>query len=129
MDTGSLKLKVPPGFSLKATVLSHGWHECAPMNWSEGGRCFQAIERDGDHVRRVSVVENGHGRRAPQLAVRVDGGDLGNDILQRTRDRFRVTLGLDRDLSEFYELCAQHPRLKAIPRIGGGRLIRSASRY
>ncbi len=127
METGSFKLKVPPGFSLKATVLSHGWHECAPMNWSEGGRCFQTIESSGDRTRRVSVVENGHSRREPQLSVRVDGGDIDDEVLQRTRHRLRVTLGLDRDLSEFYELCVLHPRLKAIPRIGGGRLIRSAS--
>ena len=120
-------MRVPAGFSLKATVLSHGWHECAPMNWSEGGRCFQTIESHGDGTLRVSVVENGHGRRATQLAVRVDGGDPDDGVLQRTRDRLRVTLGLDRDLSEFYELCAKHPRLKAIPRIGGGRLLRSAS--
>lgn len=123
----TFQLDHPQGFSLKATVLSHGWHECAPMNWSEGGRCFQIIECNGVRPHRVSVVENGRGPRARHLAVRVDGADLDNGGLGRTRDCLRVTLGLDRDLSEFYELCAQHPRLKAIPRIGGGRLIRSAS--
>ena len=123
----TFQLDSPQGFSLKATVLSHGWHECAPMTWSEGGRCFQTIECNGDRPYRVSVVENTRGRRAPKLAVTVDGGDLDDGVLQRTRDRLRVTLGLDRDLSEFYELCAQHPRLSAIPRIGGGRLLRSAS--
>jgi len=127
MTAGTFKLKVPPGFSLKSTVLSHGWHECTPMNWSEGGRCFQTIEYHGDHPYRVSVIENGRSRRTPQLSVTVDGGDIDDGVLQRTDDRLRVTLGLDRDLSEFYELCAQHPRLGAIPRIGGGRLLRSAS--
>lgn len=127
MNKGTLEINVPKRFSLKATVLSHGWHECTPMNWSEGGRCFQTIERDGERVYRVSVVENGRSRRAPKISVTVDGGDLDGGELKQTRDRLRVTLGLDRDLSEFYELCAEHPRLAAIPRIGGGRLIRSAS--
>ncbi len=125
--SGTLQLDLPQGFSLKATVLSHGWHECAPMNWSEGGRCFQTIECNGDRPHRVSVVEKARGLRVARLAVTVDGGDLDDGVLQRTCDRLRVTLGLDRNLSEFYELCAQHPRLRMIPRIGGGRLIRSAS--
>ena len=108
-------------------MLSHGWHECSPMNWSEGGRCFQTIEYHGDRPYRVSVIENAGGRMDRCLAMTVDGGDLDNGVLRRARDRLRVTLGLDHDLSEFYELCAQHPRLKVIPLIGGGRLIRSAS--
>src|SRR3990172_7882357 len=106
VNAGTLELNVPRGFSLKATVLSHGWHECAPMNWSEGGRCFQTIECIGDRPYRVSVVENGHGRRAPKLTVTVDGGENADGVLQRVRDRLRLTLGLDRDLSQFYELCA-----------------------
>jgi len=118
VDTETLQLIAPREFSLKATVLSHGWHECAPMNWSEGGRCFQTIECIGDQPYRVSVVENGNGRRAPKLTVTVDGGERADGVFQRVRDRLRVTLGLDRDLSEFYELCARHLRLKAIPRIG-----------
>ncbi len=120
------EVSVPPGFSLKATVLSHGWHECAPMNWSEGGRCFQTIESEGDRAHRVSVVD-GNSRRTPRLFITVDGGSLDKGSLQRSTDRLRITLGLDRDLSEFYELCEDHPRLKLIPPIGGGRLIRSAS--
>ena len=127
MDTGSLQLRVAREFSLKATVLSHGWHECAPMNWSEGGRCFQTIDCNGGHSYRISVVENGVEGRAPKLTVTVDGGEVVDGVLQGVRDRLRVTLGLDRDLSGFYELCARHSRLGAIPRIGGGRLIRSAS--
>lgn len=126
VNKGTLEINVPSRFSLKATVLSHGWHECAPMNWSEGGRCFQTIERDGDRAYRVSVVES-RIRRKPRLSVTVDGGDLDKGVLQRTGDRLKVILGLDRDLSEFYDLCERHPRLSAIPGIGGGRLIRSAS--
>ncbi|MFH1110290.1 MAG: hypothetical protein V1790_14010 [Planctomycetota bacterium] len=127
MHERTVQLEVPTSFSLKATVLSHGWHECAPMSWSEGGRCFQTIERDGERVLRVSVVENGRQRRLPSLHVTVDGGDLDDGVASRTCDRLRITLGLDHDLSEFYELCADHSELAVIPRIGGGRLIRSAS--
>jgi len=97
------------------------------MNWSEGGRCFQIIECNGDRPYRVSVVANALEQRDRHLAVKGLGAHLDKDGLGRIRDCLRVTLGLDRDLSEFYELCAEHPRLKAIPRIGGGRLIRSGS--
>ncbi len=121
-------LKVPPGFSLKATVLSHGWHECAPMSWSEGGRCFQVIERDNSSAIRVAVTESAGGkRRGNRLALSIEGRDLPEAAAAEVVGRIRLTLGLHEDLSEFYALCDEHPSLGVIPRIGGGRLIRSAS--
>ena len=135
MITRTTTLKDPPTFSLKATVLSHGWHECAPMNWSEGGRCFQIIERQGDRPYRVSVVESRSarsGRKSSRLLVSVDtdrhaGSVISDDVMNGIAKRLRVTLGLDRDLEPFYAMCRRNPHLKVIPRIGAGRLIRSAS--
>ncbi len=126
IDTVNRTLKVPKGFSLKATVLSHGWHECAPMSWSEGGRSFQLIERAGNSAIRLNVKESAKGRNG-KLNVSIEGRSVGEDVAGRMVARVRVTLGLDEDLSEFYALCKEHPALGVIPEIGGGRLIRSAS--
>lgn len=114
-------------FSLKATVLSHGWHECAPMSWSEGGRCFQVIERDRGHVYRVSVVETGRARRKVELRLTIEGTEMGSDTVNRITARMRFVLALDRDLSEFYAICRDHPTLHVIPKIGAGRSLRSPS--
>jgi N-glycosylase/DNA lyase len=120
-------LAVPKGFSLKATVLSHGWHECAPMSWSECGRCFQVIERAGGSTLRVGVSESLRKGRNGRLVISMEAPSVSDEAAHRIVDRVSLTLGLGEDLSEFYALCQEHPRIAVIPRIGGGRLIRSAS--
>lgn len=122
-------LTAPPGFSLKATALSHGWHECAPMSWCEGGACFQLIERIGDEPFRVCMTENGRASNRASLRVTIEGRNPDDGCVARLLPRVRDVLSLDRDLTEFYTLCERHPRLKLVPRIGGGRLIRSASMF
>ncbi len=126
-------LAAPAAFSLKSTALSHGWHECSPMSWSESGRCFQVMERDRGRVLRVGVVEavlRPRGKRSLCVTIdtdALDGRPIEDGTVDRILGRLRITLGLDRDLTEFYALCETHPRLALIPRIGGGRLLRSAS--
>lgn len=125
--TNSFVVTTRRPFSLKATVLSHGWHECAPMSWSEGGACFQMIERDGDRAYRVSVTEERRRAKTVALRVRISGGPLSAALVDRFLENLRVSLGLDQDLSEFFDICRQHPTLHVLERIGAGRAVRSAS--
>lgn len=120
-------LVVQPPFSLKATVLSHGWHECAPMSWSEGGGCFQVIERLRKTPCRVSVVEGRRSKNRVRLNVTLEAERIDEDDVARIGRDLRVVLGLDRDLGEFYALCAEQAGLRLIPRIGAGRGLRSVS--
>ncbi len=122
-----IHLKVTPPFSLKATVLSHGWHECSPMSWSEGGRCFQIIARNRSEVYRISVTEKTRRQNEVTLKAMIEGQVIADSLVAGTRQRLRLILGLDRDLTEFYAICRQHPTLLVIPRIGAGRGLRSAS--
>jgi len=124
MHTTTTTLSAPPDCSLKATVLSHGWHECSPMSWCEGGSCLQLIERAGDEVLRASVT----GRRgAAKLKVQIEGPELDRAEVRRLRARLCHVLALKQELSDFHELCRAHPTLHVLPRLGAGRLIRSAS--
>ena len=125
MNTRTTGLEVPAPFSLKAVVLSHGWHECAPMSWSEGGQCFQMIEREGRSVHRVSVVQAKSRKRTVILRITVDGEGVSAKTTALAKRRLRVILGLDQDLSGFYEICRTHPTLHLLPRIGAGRSLRS----
>jgi len=123
--TRTTTLKTDTPFSLKTTVLSHGWHECSPMSWSEGGRCFQIIQRNQDKAYRVSVTESSRRKGQVTLRVEVEGDNLDASIMARTKKNLRIILGLDSDLSEFYELCRDHPTLHVAPLIGAGRGLRS----
>lgn len=127
MPGQTLELHAPCGFSLKATVLSHGWHECLPFHWSEAARCFQTVERIEGDVLRVSVMQPPTKRRAPTLSVTIDGPSTNNGVVDVATARLRSALGLDRDMTEFYKLCETLPALRPIPTIGGGRITRSPS--
>ncbi|MCO6439078.1 MAG: DNA-3-methyladenine glycosylase 2 family protein [Phycisphaerae bacterium] len=127
MDRKSFDIRTPKPFSLAATVLGHGWHECAPMSWSEGGRCFQIILRNGKGAMRVSVVEGKPTRRDAVLNVSVDGDELSDATVAHIESGVRHMLGLDENLDEFYDLCRDHPTLHVLPRIGAGRTPRSVS--
>lgn len=120
-------ISVKRPFSLKATVLSHGWHECAPVIWSEGGRCFELIERHRDTAFRISVVEAARRRKAVTLRATIEADNPDGAAVSHIRDMLFVTLGLDHDLSEFHALCCEHSALHVIPKIGAGRGLRSAS--
>lgn len=127
MPRHTTALSVRRPFSLKATVLSHGWHECSPMSWSEGGQCFQIIERDGNTAYRVSVVTKSQTARSVSLRVTIEGADITAAFVQKVCRRLRIVLGLDRNPAPFHDLCRNDPVLHVIPKIGAGRCLRSAS--
>jgi len=97
------------------------------MSWSEGGRCFQIIERYGNQPYRVSVAEGRQSTRKTVLEVTIDGGAIDDTLIERVRRNVVVMLGLNCDLSEFYAICRDHPTLHVLPRMGAGRGLRSVS--
>ncbi len=120
-------LTINQPFSLEATVLSHGWHECAPMSWSAGGKSFQLIDRIKGKACRVSVSQSKRTKARVELLVTIEAPTINEKAIDRIKTDLRFILGLDRDLSEFYAICEKHPTLHVLPRIGAGRTIRSAS--
>ena len=126
MQTTTTTLSLPPDCSLKATVLSHGWHECSPLSWCEGGSCLQLIERGPNGLVRVSVTGLRGRRRSAKLEVRLEAQTkLGRAELSRLRALLCHVLALEQDLTEFHELCRTHPKLHVLPRLGAGRLLRA----
>ncbi len=127
MDRRTLELEVTQPFSLRATALGHGWHECAPMSWCEGGSCLQWLTRDGSLVRRISVLQRASSRRRVTLELLLEGRELTDASEDLARRECVVSLGLDSRLDEFHELCRAHPLLHVVPKLGAGRLLRNAS--
>jgi len=52
---------------------------------------------------------------------------MDDAVVDQIIARLRITLGLDLDLSGFYEMCQDDDTLSIVPKIGVGRMIRSAS--
>jgi len=129
VETRSTTIEVSTPFSLKAVALSHGWHECSPMNWSEGGKCLQVIRRNGADPYRVSIVEGERRRDRVTLRVAVDAKRVDTAVVRRVRRDVPVMLELDADLTEFYEICRRHHTLHVLERIGAGRFVRSVSMF
>ncbi len=124
MEVKSTTLTVNSPFSLKATVLGSGLHECSPLSWCEGGRCLQAIEREKVRVYRLSVTEESSRKRSTTLRVTVEGVTVAQEVVERMSRRVRVLLRCDHDYSGFHELCRRHPKLRMLPTIGAGRSLR-----
>ena len=122
-------IKAPPLFSLRTTALSHGWHECSPLVWCDGGQCLQIVERVNSGACIVAVTQEKRAKRHVHLRISLRAGTVEEEEWANLRNRVERMLGLDQDLTSFYALCANHPTLHVIPDIGGGRLIRSPSMY
>jgi N-glycosylase/DNA lyase len=97
------------------------------MSWSEGGDCFQMIERRGANAHRISVTESKRTRSKVTLQVCVDGVVADRGLSTWAMGRVARALSLHRDLSEFYALCENHPSLWVVPYIGAGRMLRSTT--
>ncbi len=129
MQKEAIQITMPKPFSLRATALSHGWHECAPLSWCEGGACLQVIERIGGEATRVSVTQAGRSAVGSRVRVQVEGPTVDDSVLEHVATRVRRMLQHGLDLGGFYAVVADHPRLAVLPRIGAGRLLRSASMF
>lgn len=129
-------IRVPAPFSLKATGISHGWHECNPISWCDAGQTLQIIERQGNEAFRISVRQTNSAdkRKASRNdAARVSltitwdrpgGTNIAPDLVT---NRVRRMLKIDHDLSEFHDLCRKHKLLRPVPLLGAGRLLNSST--
>lgn len=127
IEIHEVRLAPPAPFLLKAVALSHGWHELAPFSWSEAGQCLQVILRQKDTICRVSVLQIGRSPSRPRLKVILEGRDLTRTTCDPLLANVRTILGFEHDFAEFHDLCARHPELRLLPRIGAGRLLTAPS--
>lgn len=107
-------------------MLGYGYWELPPLEW-DGGRLRRAEEADGA-VYLLEVAPAPAPSRvlaALDLTVTPDPGPA----LPALAGRVRAMLRLDDDLREFHRLCRADPRLRPVPRLGAGRLIRGTSLF
>ncbi len=123
-----LLLPAPESFSLRETVLSHGWYELAPFEWDAGSATLirgEILPDGSTHLLRIRQP-SGKGRR-----LRVDflTGPASPKRCAVLEQRLRRMLALELDLSGFLVLCRREPRLRYVPRVGAGRFLSAGNVY
>lgn len=115
----TFEIAAPKGFSLRRTVLSHGWYDLSPFRW-DGERTALAVTLPlpgGARSVRMTPSEGGVVVEAP--------GRAGAEVLRRGEAAVRRILQLDLDLGEFHRRLAADPKLAWIAERRLGRLLRA----
>lgn len=115
---------VPPGFSFKRTVLSHGWSGLLPF----------ALDEQKWSLRRVLALL---GARPVTVIVTEAPGALSVTVSRALGPRaaasvardIRHVFRLDDAMEEFYAEMRAHPEFAWITQQGAGRLLRSPTVY
>jgi 3-methyladenine DNA glycosylase/8-oxoguanine DNA glycosylase len=127
LPTAEIVLPARGRFDLRATVLSHGYHELVPYRWEDGRvPTLHRVERlPNRSVYRLLVRPAARG-----VVLRVTGRDAGEaEVLAPLAARMRRSLRLDEDLADFHRLCRLDPDLRPIARLGVGRLLRGTTLF
>ncbi len=119
-----LSLPARPPFSFPAVVRSHGWARLAPF----------AVDQDRDDLVRVERLASG---RVVELQIEgaTDGvaividADLDEAERKEVEAKVAWMLGLDQDLSAFYALAREEPKLAHVEGKAQGRLLRSPTLF
>jgi 3-methyladenine DNA glycosylase/8-oxoguanine DNA glycosylase len=115
-----IKIKTPPGFNYRRTVLSHGWCALQP---------FELDRKSWTLVRVLELVQGepvtleitSRGRVVTIRTSRQVGKKAAAEIERTVRRMFR----LDDDLREFYRVTTADPEFAWVEQEGAGRLLRS----
>ena len=121
-------MKVPIGFSLRETVLSHGWYELAPFRWRASSGSLQRAERLADGSLHLFSIRQ-PGGKGQSLEIRWISKTPSRESREELRSKVRRILSLDLDLSEFMEICRREPRLRYVPAAGAGRFLRCGNLF
>ncbi len=115
--TRHLRLAAPEGFSLWATVRSHGWSDLPPFDTDRTGHTLRI--RLGAATATVTQEKG-----ALRLALASER-PLGAAARRAAVATVRSCLRLDLDLDRFHRMCRRDPDLAWAARAGAGRFLRA----
>jgi 3-methyladenine DNA glycosylase/8-oxoguanine DNA glycosylase len=111
-------------FSLSAVIRSHGWCQLDPFSADDNGTRLSRIERLGSGRVVELVMQEADGA----LSVGVPS-DLSTTELDEAERNVTWMLGLEQDLSAFYELARLEPKLARVEARAQGRILRSPTLF
>ena len=118
-------LSARPPFNLSVVVNSHGWVQLAPFSHDkESGGFDYLMELSGGQVidLRVRPAQSGDVQMETTAA-------LNPAEAEELIGRVTWMLGLDQDLTPFYDLACAEPKLASMAEQGRGRILRSATLF
>ncbi len=110
-------------------MLGYGYHELPPFRWN--GAVLRRAEAVDGRVYLLGIREQ-PARSSSQAALVLSlssAAQLPAAVRQELAKRTRSALRLDQHLDEFYALCRREPRLRRVPRLGLGRLLRGTGLF
>ena len=119
-----LTLSAHPPFSLPAVVRSHGWIQMPPFAQDESGGGFTYVGRLASGRVLAWRVDQAPGG----VRVEVDGS-LSDAEAAEIAGQVTWMLGLNQDLSGFYALARQEPKLAHVEAKAQGRILRSPTLF
>mgnify|MGYP002624182927 CR=1 FL=1 len=114
-------IHVPKGFSLRATVRSHGWSDLPPFDTDGAGDALTVHLPEA----KATVTERGGTLRARLESRR----PLTPPARRRAIGALKECLRLDLDLDPFWTLCRKDPDLAWAPRLRAGRFLRAPTAF
>ena len=115
-----LKIRTPPDFNFKRTVISHGWYGLLPFSLdSKKWELTRVV--DAGAKPPVTIVMSGRKNYVRVITSRALGKAEAAKVLRDARHILR----LDDDLQTFYLSIAGDPEFSWIGTQGAGRLLRS----
>ena len=115
------RITAPERFELRLALFGHGFIDLPPHRWDSGNERLSTVVDLGGRAVEIELAQ-----RKGELLVGVLGA-ISTSERERLRALVRRMLRLDEDLSDFWSLCSELPRLSWVARRGGGRLLRSAT--
>jgi 3-methyladenine DNA glycosylase/8-oxoguanine DNA glycosylase len=119
-----LTLPAQPPFSLSAVVSSHGWAQLLPFGIDSRSGELSRVER----LQTGRVIEMQVDELSDAVSVDVPG-PLDEVERQEVVRKTGWMLELDRDLSSFYDLARNEPKLAHVEAQAKGRILRSPTLF
>jgi 3-methyladenine DNA glycosylase/8-oxoguanine DNA glycosylase len=115
----NLTVQTPPGFNFRSVIDSHGWVQLVPFGYDQAVPDTLRYTLGLRHDRAVTLSLQS---RDGGVSAAVDC-QLSEAERENVRSSVRQMLGLDIDLSEFYERIAGESRYAWVQGRGAGRLL------
>ncbi|MFN2454163.1 MAG: DNA-3-methyladenine glycosylase [Pyrinomonadaceae bacterium] len=121
-----ISIPVPPDFSFKRTVLSHGWYQLLPLELDRERWQLTCVLSPSETQPPVTAIISGAN---DALTVNISRGNLSKSALARITRDVRHIFRLDDNLTQFYAAMKADADFAWIAGARAGRLLRSATVY